>query len=231
MNSLIKVIIADDHYIMLEGLKRIIEECPDMEVVGTALDGKEAIKIILGKKPDVAIVDISMPHYDGLEVVDMIKKHLPKLPILILTMHEEEQYVFRAIKIGAMGYITKKAVSTQLVDAIRKVHAGKRYLPEDVAEVIALKIAQGKNKSPIDLLSTRELQVLKRIALGQTNREIAEAYNLSVKTIDTYRQRILKKLKLRNNGYLPFCYFFKINLNLKCKKFSYTKITNIPLLI
>ncbi|SDN57747.1 two component transcriptional regulator, LuxR family [Desulfonauticus submarinus] len=200
MNSLIKVIIADDHYIMLEGLKRIIEECPDMEVVGTALDGKEAIKIILEKKPDVAIVDISMPHYDGLEVVDMIKKHLPKLPILILTMHEEEQYVFRAIEIGAMGYITKKAVSTQLVDAIRKVHAGKRYLPEDVAEVIALKIAQGKNKSPIDLLSTRELQVLKRIALGQTNREIAEAYNLSVKTIDTYRQRILKKLKLRNNA-------------------------------
>ncbi len=196
----IRVLLADDHLIVIEGLKRIIEECEDMEVVATALNGKEAVDLTLEKRPDVAVVDISMPIYDGLEVIELIQEDLPNLPILILTMHEEEQYIFRAIEAGAMGYITKKAVSDQLVTAIRKVHAGKRYLPEDVAEIIALKIAKGKSTSPLDLLSTRELQVLKRIAQGQTNREIARDYNLSVKTIDTYRQRILKKLNLRNNA-------------------------------
>ncbi len=200
MKEKIKVLLADDHLIVIEGLKRIIEECGDMEVVATALDGKKTVEMAIEKRPDVAVVDITMPIYDGLEVIQLIHQHLPRLPILILTMHEEEQYIFRTIEAGAMGYITKKAVSEQLVTAIRKVHRGKRYLPEDVAEIIALKIARGKSESPLDLLSTRELQVLKRLAQGQTNREIARDYNLSVKTIDTYRQRILKKLNLRNNA-------------------------------
>ncbi len=196
----IKILLADDHFIVLEGLKRIIEECEDMEVIATALDGRDAVRLAIEKRPHVAVVDISMPIYDGLEVIALLQQHLPSMPILILTMHEEEQYIFRAIEAGAMGYITKKAVADQLVTAIRRVYQGKRYLPEDVAEIIALKIARGRGNSPLDLLSTRELQVLKRIAQGQTNREIARDYNLSVKTIDTYRQRILRKLNLRNNA-------------------------------
>ena len=171
-----------------------------MEVVGYALDGKRAVELTLEKKPDVVILDITLPGYDGLEVINILKERLPEVSVLVLTMHEEEQYIFRTIEAGAMGYLTKKSVADQLVTAIRRVYSGKRYLPEDVAEIVALKIAQGKSTSPLDMLSTRELQVLKRIAQGQTNKEIADAYNLSVKTIDTYRQRILKKLNLRNNA-------------------------------
>lgn len=199
MQNKIKIIIADDHLIVIEGLKRIIEECDDMEVVAQATDGKQAVLLTQKHKPHILILDITMPGYDGLEVINILKETAPNVKVLVLTMHEEEQYIFRAIEAGAMGYLTKKSVSDQLVTAIRKIYSGKRYLPEDVSEIIALKIAKGSS-SPLDLLSTRELQVLKRIAMGQTNKEIANEYNLSVKTIDTYRQRILKKLNLRNNA-------------------------------
>lgn len=199
MKKKIRLIIADDHLIVIEGLKRILDECEDMEVVAQATDGKEAVELVLKHKPDILILDITMPGYDGLEVINVLKEMAPEVSVLVLTMHEEEQYIFRSIEAGAMGYLTKKSVSDQLVNAIRRIYSGKRYLPEDVSEIIALKIAKGAS-SPLDLLSTRELQVLKRIAMGQTNKEIAEEYNLSVKTIDTYRQRILKKLNLRNNA-------------------------------
>lgn len=199
MKKKIRLIIADDHLIVIEGLKRILDECEDMEVVAQATDGKEAVELTLKHKPDILILDITMPGYDGLEVINVLKEMAPEVSVLVLTMHEEEQYIFRSIEAGAMGYLTKKSVSDQLVNAIRRIYSGKRYLPEDVSEIIALKIAKGAS-SPLDLLSTRELQVLKRIAMGQTNKEIAEEYNLSVKTIDTYRQRILKKLNLRNNA-------------------------------
>lgn len=200
MDKKIKILIADDHLLVIEGLKRIIDECEDMEVIGHALDGKEAVDLALKLHPDILILDITMPGYDGLEVINILKQTAPQIYVLVLTMHEEEQYIFRTIEAGAMGYLTKKSVADELVSAIRRIYSGKRYLPEDVAEIIALKISRGEGSSPLDILSTRELQVLKRIAQGQTNKEIAKAYNLSVKTIDTYRQRILKKLHLRNNA-------------------------------
>ena len=200
---MIKVLLADDHSIVRAGLRRIVEESGDMEVIAEAADGREAIEQAQKKPPDVAVVDISMPGLDGLEVVSQLRIYFPELPILILTMHEEEQYVVRAIQAGAMGYITKQSAPEQLVKAIRKVHSGSRYLTEEATEAIALRVVKGANdQSPLDSLSMRELQVLRRLALGSTNREIAEAYHISIKTVDTYRSRLLKKLNLRNNAEL-----------------------------
>jgi two-component system invasion response regulator UvrY len=199
----IKVILADDHSIVRAGLCRLVEESGDMTVVAEAADGMEAIRLIRELHPDVAVIDLSMPHIDGLEVITRIHPEFPGMPIIVLTMHAENQYVVRAIEAGAQGYITKQSAPEQLVDAIRKVHAGARYLTADAAEALALRVAKGKQAStPLDDLSTRELQVLRRLALGHTNREIASAYNISIKTVDTYRFRLLKKLELRNNAEL-----------------------------
>ena len=198
---MIKVLLADDHSIVRAGLRRIIEESGDIEVVAEAADGREAVLAVRKEKPDVAVIDISMPVLDGLEVITQLKRERSDVPILVLTMHEEPQYVIRAIETGAMGYITKQSAPEQLVKAIRKVHSGSLFLTEEAAEALALRVAKGhKTKSPLDTLSTRELQVLRRLALGNTNREIASAYHISIKTVDTYRFRLLKKLKLRNNA-------------------------------
>lgn len=200
---MIKVILADDHSIVRAGLRRIVEESGDMEVVAEASDGREALRKVEQYKPDVAVVDISMPGLDGLEVVSQLGCRYPDLPVLILTMHEEGQYVVRAIEAGAMGYLTKQSAPEQLVIAIRKVIDGSRYVTDEAAEALALRIARGrKGQTPLDSLSMRELQVLRRLALGNTNREIASAYTISIKTVETYRARLLKKLELRNNAEL-----------------------------
>ncbi len=200
---MIKVLLADDHSIVRAGLRRIIEDSGEMEVIAEAADGMEAIRKAHEQLPDVAVIDISMPNWDGLEVVGRLHHEYPQLPILILTMHEEGQYVVRAMEAGAMGYITKQSAPEQLVKAIRKVHDGHRYLTEEAVEALALRVAKGaQGRSPLDTLSMRELQVLRRLALGHTNREIAKAYHISIKTVDTYRSRLLKKLDLRNNAEL-----------------------------
>jgi len=200
---LIKVLLADDHSIVRAGLRRIVEESGDMEVIAEAADGREAIQQAHKQLPDVAVIDISMPVLDGLEVISQLRNYYPKLPILILTMHEEGQYVVRAIEAGAMGYITKQSAPEQLVKAIRKVHSGSRFVTDEAAEALALRVAKGAHgQSPLDSLSMRELQVLRRLAMGHTNREIANAYSISIKTVDTYRSRLLKKLNLRNNAEL-----------------------------
>ncbi len=200
---MIKVLLADDHSIVRAGLRRIVEESPDMAVVAEAEDGREAILKAKRNRPDVAVIDISMPGLDGLEVTELLHEKYPDLPVLILTMHEEEQYVIRAVEAGAMGYLTKRSAPEQLVGAIRKVHAGGRYITEAAAEALALRVARGiRGQTLLDSLSRRELQVLRRLAMGHTNREIAEAYGISIKTVDTYRFRLLKKLNLRNNAEL-----------------------------
>jgi len=197
----IKVLLADDHGIVRAGLRRIVEETGDMEVVIEADDGREALNRARALQPDVAVVDISMPGMDGLELISQLLALYPELPILVLTMHEEEQYVVRSIAAGAMGYMTKQSAPEQLVKAVRQLHGGGRYLSEEAAESLALRVARGQGgRSDLDSLSNRELQVLRALALGQTNREIAEGYGISVKTVDTYRFRLLKKLGLRNNA-------------------------------
>ena len=200
---MIRVLLADDHSIVRAGLRRIVDETDDITVVAEAADGREALQQIAQDPPDVVVVDISMPGLDGLEVTTRLAVEHPALPILILTMHEEQQYVVRAIEAGAKGYITKQSAPEQLVKAIRTVHGGGRYLTREGAEALALRVARGANSgSVLDTLSTRELQVLRRLALGHTNREIASAYHISIKTVDTYRFRLLKKLNLRNNAEL-----------------------------
>ncbi|MCF8032236.1 MAG: response regulator transcription factor [Desulfarculaceae bacterium] len=197
---MIKVLLADDHSIVRAGLRSLIEDTGDMEVLVEAADGREAIKQAMDNPVDVAVVDLSMPGMDGLEVINRLTASKPELPIIVLTMHEEEQYVVRSISAGAKGYITKRSAPEQLVSAIRQVHGGGRYLSQEAAELLALRVARGERGSPLDSLSNREVQVLRALALGQTNREIAEAYHISVKTVDTYRFRLLKKLNLRNNA-------------------------------
>jgi DNA-binding NarL/FixJ family response regulator len=198
---MIRVLLADDHSIVRAGLRRIVEESGDIEVVAEASDGREAVLAVRRERPDVAVIDISMPVLDGLEVITQLKSEFPEVPILVLTMHEEHQYVIRAIETGAMGYITKQSAPEQLVRAIRKVHSGSLFLTDEAAEALALRIAKGNRvQNPLDSLSNRELQVLRRLALGNTNREIASAYHISIKTVDTYRFRLLKKLNLRNNA-------------------------------
>ncbi len=200
---MIKVLIADDHSIVRAGLVRIVEESDEMEVIAEASDGNEAIDQVRNKKPDVAVIDISMPGLDGLEVLSYLKEFFPKLPVIILTMHEEEQYIIRAIEAGALGYITKKSAPEQLVEAIRYAYQGKRFLTDKAIETLALHVhKKSDHQSPLDSLSMRELQVLRRLALGHTNQEIASLYNISIKTVDTYRLRLLKKLNLRNNSEL-----------------------------
>jgi DNA-binding NarL/FixJ family response regulator len=199
----IRVLLADDHGIVRAGLRRIVEDGGDMTVVAEASDGLAAVRAAKEQNPDVAVVDISMPDLDGLEVTSRLLHDKSDLPVIILTMHEEEQYVVRAIEAGAMGYITKRSAPEQLVHAIRQVFSGHRYLSAEASEALALRVAKGgRGKTALDSLSTRELQVLRRLALGHTNREIASAYNISIKTVDTYRFRLLKKLNLRNNAEL-----------------------------
>ncbi|MBN2123428.1 MAG: response regulator transcription factor [Deltaproteobacteria bacterium] len=200
---MIRVLLADDHSIVRAGLRRLIEESGEMCVVAEAADGQEAIRKAEKSKPDVAVIDLSMPGMDGLEVISQLQVLCPKLPVLVLTMHEEDQYVVRSVAVGAMGYVTKRSAPEELVQAVRKVHAGGRFLSDSASEALALRVAKGKHGlSPLDTLSNREIQVLRCLALGQTNREIAESYAISVKTVDTYRSRLLNKLNLRNNAEL-----------------------------
>ncbi|MBI5904885.1 MAG: response regulator transcription factor [Deltaproteobacteria bacterium] len=200
---MIRVLLADDHSIVRDGLRRLIDGAGDMAVVAEAADGREAIRKAEETRPDVVVVDISMPGMDGLEAVERIHGALPKTAILVLTMHEEEQYVVRAFGAGAGGYITKRAAADQLIRAIRKVHGGGRYLSDEAAEALARRMGKGpSDRTSLDALSTREIQVLRGLALGRSNREIAEGYAISPKTVDTYRFRLLKKLGLRNNAEL-----------------------------
>ena len=200
---MIRILLADDHSVVRAGLRRLIEDSEGLRVIAEASDGQEAIRLVETFLPDVAVVDISMPGMDGLEVIDQIHNRHPKLPVLVLTMHEEEQYVIRALNVGAAGYVSKRSAPEKLVEAIRKVHGGGRFLSDSAAETLAARLSRGRaGPSPLDTLSNREIQVLRGLALGQTNREIAEAYSLSIKTVDTYRSRLLAKLNLRNNAEL-----------------------------
>jgi DNA-binding NarL/FixJ family response regulator len=197
---MIRVLLADDHSIVRAALARIVGDSGDIEVVAEAADGREAIRQVQQTRPDVAVMDISLPGVDGLEAVRRLRSAYPKLPILILTVHEEEQYEVRAIEAGAMGYITKRSAPELLVKAIRKVHAGGRYLSDSAAESLAQHKARGtRSRTPLASLSNRETQVLRYLTLGHTVQEIAEAYHLSTNTINCYCFRLLHKLNLRNN--------------------------------
>ncbi len=197
---MINVVLVDDHTILRAGLRRIIEESSDIRVVAEAADSIEAVRKVKKFDPDVAVIDITLPGRDGFELIAELHIQLPALPVLVLSMHEEQIFISRALQAGAKGYVTKKSAPDQLVKAIRSVHAGLPYLVEQATHVLINNFGKLGAGSGVDLLSARELQVLCQLALGKTNQEIADVYNISVRTVSTYRSRILKKLNLRNNA-------------------------------
>jgi two-component system, NarL family, invasion response regulator UvrY len=199
---MIKVVVVDDHAVVREGLKRIIAESPGMAVTGEASDGHEALNVVRRDHCDVVVLDISMPNKNGLDVLKQLHIDSPRLPVLVLSMHSEDQYAIRVLRAGAAGYLTKESAPAKLVQAIRKVVRGGKYVSPTLAEKLVYDLDTDVNKAPHEILSDREYQVLCMIASGKTVGEIAEELALSVKTISTYRVRILEKVRLKNNAEL-----------------------------
>ena len=202
MTEKIHVLIADDHAIVRQGLKQILSETDDLVVAGEADDGVEAIQLARQQEWNVFLLDVSMPNRNGIDTLKQLKKEFPKLPVLILSMHPEEQYAVRALKAGASGYLTKQSAPEQLVTAIRQVAGGKKYVSPTVAMQLADAIANDSDteQPPHELLSDREYEVLKLIAAGRTLTQVAEELNLAVATISTFRARILTKLGLASTA-------------------------------
>ncbi len=197
---MIKVLIADDHAVVRQGLKQIISEVPDMVVVGEAADGTEALEKARTEACDVLVLDLTMPGRSGLDILKDVHAARPKLPVLVLSMHAEEQFAVRLLRAGASGYLNKESAPDELVKAIYKVAVGGRYISPVVAERLAFEIDAAADKLPHETLSDREFQVMRMIAAGQTVKEIGEALSLSVKTVSTYRGRVLEKLNLKTNA-------------------------------
>jgi two-component system, NarL family, invasion response regulator UvrY len=198
---MIRVAIADDHALIREGMRRMLSASDMIEVVGEAANGAEAVDMVRAKQPDVVLLDITMPIKDGIEATSDIITMKVDTKVLILSMHSDEQYALRTLRAGAHGFIGKGARLEELLRAITEVHSGNRYLPDKISKSFAERHIQPDAEKPLaDLLSKREFQVMGYLATGLTNREIADLLNISVKTVDTHRGHVLKKLKLRNNS-------------------------------
>lgn len=201
---MIKLIIIDDHKIVRSGLKQILSEEPDIEVIGEGQNAQEAMEHLKNPEVDVMLLDISMPGKTGLEILIEAKRIRSKLPVLILSMHPEEQFATRTLRAGASGYLTKESAPEELVTAIKKVYNGGKYVSRGVAEVLAFDLEGRGREIPHENLSDREFQVLCKLASGRTVKEVAEELYLSVKTISTYRTRILEKMDMRTNAELTY---------------------------
>jgi DNA-binding NarL/FixJ family response regulator len=199
---MLKILIADDHSIVREGLKQVLADTPDMVVSDEAASTEEALRKALEGDFDMVVLDISMPGRGGLDALKQIKSQKPKLPVLILSMYSEEQYALRVLKAGAAGYLTKESAPDELIGAIRKVSKGMKYVSAHLAEEIAFALDSDAERPIQETLSDREFQVLCMIASGKTAREIAGELALSVKTVSTYRSRILEKMRMKSNAEL-----------------------------
>jgi two-component system, NarL family, invasion response regulator UvrY len=199
---MIRILVADDHAIVREGLKQILGDVNDMAVRDEAAGGQEALTKIRSGEFDVVLLDISMPGRSGLEILKEIKAERPKLPVLILSMHAEEQYAVRALRAGASGYLTKASAPDELIGAIRKVSCGRKYVSSSLAEKLALELDIDTKKPPHATLSDREYQVMLMLASGKSVKEIADELCLSVKTISTYRTRLMEKMNMKKNAEL-----------------------------
>ena len=200
--SMIQVLIVDDHAIVREGLKQILSSDNGIVVAGEAGNAQEAMTRVQERNWDVVVLDITLPDRNGLEVLKDIKHVRPQLPVLILTMHAGEQYAARALKAGAAGYLNKESIPEQLIQAIQKVVKGGRYITPELAEMLLMDLDRDASKRPHDHLSDREFQILRLIGAGKTLTEIADELCLSVKTVSTYRARVLEKMALKNNAEL-----------------------------
>ncbi len=197
---MIRVFVADDHPIVREGLKQILADTSDIVVVGEADSGQAVLNFTAKGHCDVVLLDISMPGRDGLEVLRELKQQKPKLPVLILSMYPEEHYAVRVLRGGASGYLTKSSAPDELISAIRKVASGRKYISATLAERLTYELDRDSDRFVHEVLSDREYQVMHMIATGKSVKEIAEELNLSVKTVSTYRARILTKLNMKNNA-------------------------------
>ena len=195
---MIRIVIADDHTIVRAGLKQVLATAGDFNVIAEAQNGGEVMQHVRAHEFDVLLLDMSMPGKSGIELIKQVHSEKPKLRILVLSMHEEEQYAVRAIKAGAAGYLTKDSASDQLIAAIRKVAAGGAYITAAVAEQFALGAMANNDGPPHAALSDREYQVFGMIVAGQTITDIADRLNLSVKTVSTHKARILQKMNMTN---------------------------------
>jgi DNA-binding NarL/FixJ family response regulator len=190
----IRVLLADDHAMMRDGLKALLAASQGISVVAEVSNGRDAVRHIQELKPDVAIIDISMPDLNGIEATRMLRDKCPETRVLILSMHSDSELVFRALEAGAAGYLLKEAAGAELEAAVRAVHGGRRYLSRAIAALELAPRGGGGRPGPLDSLSARERQVLQLVVEGHSSAEIAERVNLSPKSVDTYRSRLMKKL-------------------------------------
>ena len=201
----IRVLIADDHAILRSGLKLLVNSQPDMEVVGEGADGKQAIEIARETKPDIALLDLSMPNVGGMDALEAVVRDSRKTRVVVLTMHDDPAYLRSVLAAGASGYVLKRSVDADLLSAIRAVHKGGTFIDSSLADVLvqdAIATSQRKSarKLPTNLLSDRELQVLRMVAGGYSSQQIADQIYVSVKTVETYRSRLTAKLGLRTRS-------------------------------
>ncbi|KAB0670441.1 response regulator transcription factor [Oryzomonas sagensis] len=197
-----RILVADDHAIFREGLKMVVASTVDMTVVDEAVNTQELLSKVQSNDYDMVVLDISMPGRNGLDALVEMKNIKPRLPVLVLSMHPEEQYALRAYKSGASGYLTKGSPSKDLLDALQKISMGKKYVSAALAESLVTVISDPNGQDLLHSLSNREYQVMNLIASGKTVGKIAVELSLSVKTVSTYRAHILRKLNMKNNAEL-----------------------------
>lgn len=195
---IIRILVADDHPLVRQGVRQVVSTSSDIRIVEEAATGQELLTRARSVEHDVVLLDLTLPDASGLELLKQLKRERPKVPVLIVTMHSEDQFAIRALKAGAAGYLMKEAAPSELLAAIRRIHAGGRYLSPSVAERLAGHLADDSDKAPHDRLSDREFQVLRLIAAGRSTREISTELALSVKTISTYRARIFEKMQMKS---------------------------------
>ena len=198
----IRILVADDHAIIREGLRVMLGNQPDMEVVGIAANGREAIRLVEEYEPDVALLDISMPELNGIEVIQQILPHHPDIKVIVLSIHETKPYVYRALKSGAKGYLIKETAGLEVVEAVRAIYQGETYLSQRISELLTTesfrKLESSIEASPLEALSPREREILQLVAEGKTSQEIAGRLSISSKTVDTYRSRLMHKIKVED---------------------------------
>jgi two-component system invasion response regulator UvrY len=199
---MIKILIADDHVLIREGLRKILKEAPDISVISEAQNAREVFERLKEDTPDVVVLDISLPGKSGLEILKDLKQEKPDIPVLILSMHPEDRFAVRALKAGAAGYVTKESAAQDLIKAIRKVVQGRKYVSAALAEKLAFDLEASTGKPLHELLSDREYQVMCMIAAGKTVKEISAELYLSISTVNTYRARILEKMNMKTDAEL-----------------------------
>jgi len=193
---LIRVLIADDHGIVRSGLRMLLDRQEDIDVVGEAEDGVEALEVVQSKQPDVAVLDVSMPRMTGLQAAREIGAYSPDTRVLLLSMHDDERYFFEGLEAGAAGYVLKRAADTDLIDAVRTVAGGRTFLSGTAQESLMREWQEGRRGEPADPLTPRELEVVKLIAEAYTNKQIAQTLKLSEKTVESHRANVLSKLDM-----------------------------------